>query len=413
MYLQLFRNTRFLRIWAAQICSGLAANLLNFALVIRVYDLAQGSRYANVAVSLLIVSFALPSVIFAVVAGAYVDRWDRKKVLLWSNLIRAVLVLLFLVFEKNLFAVYGLVFLISIFTQFFIPAEAAALPRLVRKDQLLTTNSLFLFSFYASFVIGYSLAGPAVGLFGPQSTYIIMSGAFGLAALLVLGLPQLKPEEGTAHGRTVSSVLSQVRESLGEILRTKTLFFPLLNLTISQAVIGVIAVLAPALATILFHQSLTAASVKLIVPAAVAMVIGAILVGQWGKKANKVKLINYGIALGAASLFALGMVHRVDDWPMFIAIVIAISAVMGFANALVTVSAQTLLQLNTSDQQRGKVFGALNMLINIAALVPVVLAGISADIISPTAVLVGAAALLAAFGVVQRVTFGKIALKNA
>lgn len=412
MYLQLFRNTRFLRIWAAQLSSGLAANLLNFALVIRVYDLAQGSRYANVAVSLLIVSFALPSVVFAVFAGAYVDRWDRKKVLLWSNLIRAVLVLLFLLFESNLFAVYGLVFLISICTQFFIPAEAAALPRLVKKSQLLSTNSLFLFSFYASFVVGYSLAGPAVGIFGPRSTYIIMSVAFGLAAVLVLGLPQLKPEKPPRTTHIFASVLKQVRESMGEILHTKTLLFPLLNLAIAQAVIGVIAVLAPALASILFHQSLTAASVKLIVPAALAMVLGAILVGQLGKKVNKVRMINYGIVLAVFSLLGLGLVHRVQDWPVFIVIVISVSALMGLANAFVTVSAQTLLQINTSDEQRGKVFGALNMLVNVAALIPVILAGISADILSPTTVLIGAALLLAVFGIFQRFAFRGVALKS-
>jgi MFS family permease len=199
---------------------------------------------------------------------------------------------------------------------------------------------------------------------------------------------------------------------MGEILHTKTLLFPLLNLAIAQAVIGVIAVLAPALASILFHQSLTAASVKLIVPAALAMVLGAILVGQLGKKVNKVRMINYGIVLAVFSLLGLGLVHRVQDWPVFIVIVISVSALMGLANAFVTVSAQTLLQINTSDEQRGKVFGALNMLVNVAALIPVILAGISADILSPTTVLIGAALLLAVFGIFQRFAFRGVTLKS-
>ena len=169
MYSSLLRNQNFLKIWIAQLTSQLAANLLNFALIIRVYELAAQTPYANRAVSLLILAFGVPSVVFAVLAGAYVDHWDRKKVLIVTNVVRAILVLGFLFIESNLLLVYLLVFAISVFSQFFTPAEGAALPRLVKKSQFLSANSLFLFTLYSSCVLGYSLAGPIVALWGPNA----------------------------------------------------------------------------------------------------------------------------------------------------------------------------------------------------------------------------------------------------
>ncbi|TXI86159.1 MAG: arabinose efflux permease, partial [Chryseobacterium sp.] len=77
-YRVLLTNFNFMKLWLAQIFSQLAANLLNFALIIRVFDLAAGTKYASISVSLLVLAFGIPSIIFALLAGAYVDHLDRK-----------------------------------------------------------------------------------------------------------------------------------------------------------------------------------------------------------------------------------------------------------------------------------------------------------------------------------------------
>ena len=77
MYAQLLKNRNFLKIWSAQLVSQIASNLLNFALIIRIFDLASKTQFANISVSLLILSFGIPSIIFAVLAGAYVDHLDQ------------------------------------------------------------------------------------------------------------------------------------------------------------------------------------------------------------------------------------------------------------------------------------------------------------------------------------------------
>lgn len=414
MYVQLLKNTNFLKIWSAQLVSQIASNLLNFALIIRIFDLAAHTPFANIAVSLLILSFGIPSIVFAVLAGAYVDHLDRKKVLVITNVLRAILVLSFLFFEQNLIMVYVLVFLVSTLSQFFTPAEGAALPKLVEKKQFLAANSLFLFTLYSSFVIGYSLAGPVIAAFGGQAVYYLVSVSFVIAALLSWGLPQLKPiTTGINFAEINKQVFSTIRASMKQIFTSRNLILPIINLTIGQMMINVIAVLAPGLALMLFNQSLAVVSVKLIVPAAIGMVAGAIVVGQFLKNTKKTKLITLGIALAAVMLISIIAVYHLRYMSYFSYLVVGFSVGLGFANGLVSVSAQTLLQLNSTDEQRGKIFGTLNMMMNMAATIPVLLAGITADLVSPVVVLSGAGVLIAIYGIYQYTMFSGVQLKNA
>ncbi len=408
MYKTLLTNRNFLKIWLAQLFSQLAANLLNFALIIRVFELSADTNYANIAVSLLILAFGVPSIIFAVLAGAYVDHLDRKKILVVTNIVRAVLVLFFLLFETNLIFVYLTVFAISIFSQFFTPAEAAALPRLVKKTELVAANALFLFTLYSSFIMGYSLAGPIISIWGPNSVYWVTSLAFALSALLSAGLPRLNAiQKGLDFASINHQVFITIRQTTNKIWRTPGLLFPIGNLAIGQMMVGIIAVVAPGLAMVLYHQSLADVSYKLIVPAAAGMVVGAILVGQIFRNIHKAKLINAGIILAVTSLVGMGLVGSLSGLPFYTFIVVTLAFGLGFANALVGVSAQTLLQLHSSDEERGKIFGTLNMMMNLAASLPVLLAGITADLVSPGSVMLFAGVMVGVFGVYQFMTLKK------
>ncbi len=408
MQTSVIRNPQFTKIWLAQITSQIATNLINFALLIRVYDLAQHTSYASVAVSILVLSFGVPSIIFALLAGAYVDHLDRKKVLIVTNVLRAILVLCFLVFNNSLIAIYIIVFLISTLSQFFTPAEAAALPRLVEKKQLLSANSLFLLALYSSFILGYSLAGPLIAFGTIQLVYWATAICFVVAAVLSARLPQMKAQKAGLNIAQINhQVFQTLRATTRKILHSPQLKFPIVNLTIGQMMIGVFAVVAPALAIVLFHQNLANVSVKMIIPAAVGLVVGALLVSQVFKNAKKVLLINIGVLLAVLGLLSFGVVTHLENTPVFSWVVVLISFTLGLSNALVSVSAQTLLQMHSKDDERGKIFGTLNMMMNLGAMLPVLLAGVTADLISPTWVLFAAGVLIAIYGIYQFFTLRK------
>lgn len=391
--------------------SQIAQNLLNFALIIRVFDLAQGTRLANVSVALVILSFGVPSIFFAAAAGVYVDHWNRKYVLVVANLLRALLVLGYLFVEHNLALVLLLSFLISSITQFFAPAEAASIPMLVGKKNLLRANSLFIFTMYASFMVGYSGSAPVIAVFGSNGPYYLTSIMFLLATLLVAALPTMKPRSrrSVKFWSIVKTTRHEVTRNWEIIRANHNLSFPILQLTITQAIVGVILALAPALSLAVLKTPIQNSSHVLIIPAGLGMILGVIAVGKLATKYPKVGLISVSLIIAASSLMLLGLsglLHRsiqghtatLSQIGGYIAMLLV---VLGFMNALVSSAAQTLLQENTTDETRGKVFGALNMMVNIAATAPIFFAGILADFAGVTRVVTAIGFVLLMFAIAQ------------
>lgn len=407
-YKILFTNFNFMKLWLAQVFSQLAANILNFALIIRVFDLAVGTKYASISVSLLVLAFGVPSIIFALLAGAYVDHMDRKKVLIVANLIRAVLVVGFLFFDTNLVMIYGLVFVISIFSQFFIPAEAAAMPRVVDSRDLAIANSLFLFTLYGSFALGYALAGPAISAWGHNAVYWVAASSFLLATVLCIRLPKIHvASKRLDFGKINHQVIVTIGTTTRKIVSTPRLLFPIINLTIIQMMIGVVAVIAPAIALLLFGQNLASVSGRMIIPAAIGMLMGAAVVGYWLKKAGRIAVIDIGFLLVVGVLIGAYFLPHLKESSFYHWIITIGLLLIGFAAAIISVTAQTLLQTNSSDEERGKIFGTLNMMMNLAASIPVLLAGIIADILSPLSVLAISGVLIGVYGIYQFLTMRK------
>lgn len=389
-YISLARNGQFSKLWASQILSLVAQNLLNFALIIRVFDLARGTPYANVSVGLVFLSFLIPSVLFAAVAGVYVDHWDRRRVMVVSNLVRAVLVLGFLFLETNLAAVLLITFLVSVMTQFFTPAEAAAIPRLVKKSELLPANALFVFTFYGAFAVGYSSAPFALKLLGAAGSYWTVAGLFAAAAIVASTLPKLKAEGVRQKLRhIITQTTAELTTSFRAIRADRNLYFPIIQLSIIQALIGIVAALGPALALALLNARLEDSAVILILPVGLGLVAGVIMAGPLARRLPKIWLISGGLLVVGVTLTLIG--NSAGEPAVSIA---AMMLVLGLANAIITVAAQTLLQENTTDHTRGKVFGVLNMTINLAAGLPTLLAGILADIFNSVPKVVGGAGLL-------------------
>ena len=415
---RLVQNRNFRRLWSAQILSQIAQNLLNFALIIRVFDLAQGTRLANIAVALVILAFGIPSIFFAAAAGVYIDHWNRKKVLVITNALRGLLVLGFPFVEHNLSLLLLLCFTIASITQFFVPAEAAVLPKIVREKDLLRANSLFIFTMYASFIVGYSGSAPVITAFGNQGPYFVTAFMFVLATLLVLALPNLKAEKKSEvpFKQVLRTTQAEIISNFHIIRGNRNLSYPILQITLTQATIGVIVALAPALSLALLHEPLKNAAHVIIIPAGLGLVAGIASVGYIASKVTKVRLMAIGFIFAASSLMLLGLTgalnkhihgHQLASGPVVAVIVASLVFILGFMNAIISSSAQTILQENTTDASRGKVFGALGMAINIAATLPILFAGILASLSSSTKVIFGIGAGLLIYGLYQFATVRK------
>src|SRR5215218_4590464 len=187
-------NGPFLRLWLAQAIGQSANNMVNFALLLRVrniidlHDLGQ----ANTAISLVILAFSLPSVLFGPIAGVIADRMNRRVVMAGTNVLRAVAVVCFLVIrpgwhvETILVAHYLVTFLFGIAGQFFAPAQGATIPQLVPRAQLINANALFNLTFTGAQLIGFATIGPLlIKLIGIDQTFAVSMVLFILCAGLV------------------------------------------------------------------------------------------------------------------------------------------------------------------------------------------------------------------------------------
>jgi len=138
---QVLSNFGFLALWFGQLNSQLADRVFVYVLMVIAYRLT----HTNLGVAVPLLAFGIPSVLFGPLAGVFVDKWDRKWVLAITSIIRGLLILLIIpLVEQSLVLIFMVSFLIYTATQFFAPAESSAIPELVKRDDLIVANSLFM-----------------------------------------------------------------------------------------------------------------------------------------------------------------------------------------------------------------------------------------------------------------------------
>ncbi len=401
------RNRKFLYLWLAQVATQIGANMVLFGLTVQVFSISEPG-FRNTAVSMLILSFLVPAVLFGAIAGVYVDRIERRMVLVLSNIVRAVAFVLLLFTGDQLALIYLLTIVIASGTTFFGPAEAAMIPVLVSRKQLLAANSLYIFTLQAAFFLGFALLGPlVVNLAGYSVLLVITAALFVLAALLCWLLPAYHPELGVSGpvralgeaGSAVATTLGQLRDGLVYIGENRTVFWPLAYLAITASLVGVLGVLGPGYATDTLGLS-ERDFVVVVLPLGMGLITGVLALNVYGKYFSRRRGIEAGLVAIGVSIGVLAIAQPVTDafdlGPLvsLLSVVVVVAFAAGVAYAFVAVPAQTQLQEELPANIRGRVFGVLNMLISVASFLPIVIVGPIADLLGPGPVLQGVAVFI-------------------
>ncbi|MBI2616799.1 MFS transporter [Candidatus Gottesmanbacteria bacterium] len=381
-------NKHFRNLWLAQIFSQVAVNMLSFVLAIRVYQETQ----SNTAVSLLFLTFGIPSIIFGVFAGGIVDYFDKRSILFWCNVVRLLLFLGFFLFASNIFFLYILAISFSLVTQIFIPAEAPAIPNLVPKKNLLAANSLFTISFYLSTITGFVVAGPILRIFGGRDVYVFMTVLMGCASFFAYLLPKMVVKRTTLP-LTFSSLFKGVDDGITFIGRNVRVRQSLILMTFAQSLIMTLSVLTPGFADKILSIDLTESSYIVMGPAVIGLVSGALFIGGYGMRFLKGTLILFGILFTGIILLCLSLLTRFDSSSYTLAFpnaslvigtifpVMILLFLLGMMNSFITVPANTILQQDSSGGIRGRVYGVLTALTGGVSIIPVVFSGLLADTI--------------------------------
>ena len=177
-------------------------------------------------VAMVLVSFMAPLAIASPLAGVFVDRWHLKRTMIASDLIRGVLVL-GLVFVHDLYAIYAILFTMSVVSAFFVPAQSVAVRTLVPIAGLMAVNGLMSQAQQGSLIVAPSVAGELVQLVGANSCFLYDSFSFFFSAALVMTLTIDRQAPRTES----SAVLDSMRQGFGVILKHSTISFVILAMT--------------------------------------------------------------------------------------------------------------------------------------------------------------------------------------
>ena len=173
-YVRLAQNGSFGALWMGQLVSLFGDRLHQLALVALVGEATQNGAFA---VAMVFVAATLPNLVFGPLAGALVDRWDQKRVMVVSDLLRAAIVLVIPVAATvDIVLVYPLVFALTTISIFFRPARTAVIPRIVKEDELVAANSAIWLGDSLADVLGYPLAAIFVAFLGTSLSRGLLGG---------------------------------------------------------------------------------------------------------------------------------------------------------------------------------------------------------------------------------------------
>jgi MFS family permease len=396
---RLVRRPGLRNIWLAQVVSQLGDGMFTTAIALAVLNRTN----SGTALSLTVIAQFLPFLFLGIVAGALVDRWERRRTMVVSDIMRGVIVLLLplLHFFGALHAYsYAVVaFLLTTAGLFFDPAKNALIPTLVSRAALVRTNALLESTRQVLFVAGPAVGGVLIALIHLSGVFIADGVTFFLSALILSGVPRVRREDApipVGEDETPGESLRMAIRRGFDYIRTNRLLRLIVGIgSALNFFLSPLPILIPLFFTQVLHTGPSAfgAAISIIF---VGFLIGAVLVGAFATRVGKGWLTVFGVLIAgvATGLFALG--------PPVI-VVLGLALLGGVAIGALNVCESTVIQEHAPDQMRGRVFAVYESVSQGGRAIAVALSGVLAD-------LIGVSSLFLAVGVLVLICGGALAL---
>jgi len=361
----IFRNRYFVYLWTGQFISTVGDALTSLAAGIIVFQVTHS--ILNVGIMLMVSS--IPTLIFGLVAGVFVDRYDRKTIMVASVVIRAGLVAaipLSLALTNNILWLYVIVLLSASVQQFFDPADDSVLPEIASDEELAAANSLMAIAQFGSTAIGFALAGLLIGT--SQELVFWIDAATFLFAGLMISLVVVKPlqiEEKTTVGDIVRDLGSGARFILkSPVLRHATMLRAPAMLVFGLQAVLLLPFAIQALNATEFEYGLQEGITS------VGFVIGSLLMARYAERLRE----GSWLVLSFLGMGIAGLLYSVSSniW-----MAIAVIGVSGVLNAPAFVASRLINQRNTPRDMRGRVFSTGYVIRDVVYLIGMGLAGLA------------------------------------
>jgi MFS family permease len=375
---EVLRLPDFRKLFVAQAISDLGDGMTFMALLLLVNHLT----HSPAAVAILSIAVAVPSMLGGIIGGTYADRMDRRTIMLASDSIRTLLVLGFVLVgtAERLPILYVVAFAQAAIGTFFSPARSALIPKVVPPEGLVAANSVGQMSRIIGNLLGSGLVGVVIATTGTYwPAFVLDAATFAASVLIVLRVdPALgrAPEhaEGARPGVGASAI-----EGLRIIGRSSTLLATVGGFAIAMLGLGAVNTLfVPFLVDTLGESPAWAGPLE--GAQTVSMILAAGVVPVLARRLAPQSMIAGGLA-GIGIL--VGALYLVPNAPVLLLVLFAVGWFVSPAQA----SVMTVLQTNTTDAVRGRVFGAMQAATSTATLLSTAAAGIFATVVGVRTVL--------------------------
>ena len=411
----IFKNKQFLRLWANQVFLQVGFNLCNYTVLL----ILANKTHSPFVQAQFFAALTLPAFVFGLIAGPIVDMVNRKRLMLISDIVLALLFLIYAFAGNNLISFAIIAFLTSSTARFFVPAQAATIPLIVGKEVLNLANALFLFTLMGSVILGYSIASPIIDIFGGLGSngeiapFFLSSIFVIIGFILLLGfkdIKALKPDlpQGTIFKKTFFLLWQTVRE----VRSNRKVSLPILFLIFVELNMGILSVVFLEYVRRFLNLPLTSVSVVLMLPLAFGLIFGLTMLKNIQEKYGY-RISIHRAVLGIGVLFfllgVLPVLGKDDFGILLIRIFTSFSAfITGILVLVISVQSRNLLQTSSHISMHGRIFSFLDIMIALVTPIPVLFIGFFADKISlpGTFVFIGLGTITVTF-IGSRMFFGK------
>jgi MFS transporter, DHA3 family, macrolide efflux protein len=383
-----FRRRDFRLLWTAQLVSTVGTALADLAAGILIFR----ETHSALSVGLMFMATSIPTLLVGLVAGVFVDRYDRRKIMVVADLLRAVIVaaipLIFLL-HLSVALLYVAVALVSTISQFFNPANDAVLPEVATDEELAAANSWIMISSFGSTSLGFALSGLLATAFDINWAFWLdsLTFLFSAACLLFVRVGKIEAEGDTSVGVVVANLKDGIATLAGTpVLRSLFisgvpvfLAFGLWNVLLLPFAIR-------ALGATEFEYGLQEGLTS------VGFVVGSLMMAKYADRLREGTWI-------VVAFIGMGITGILYGLSTSIVVAIVLVTISGFLNAPSSIARRVIMQRQTPREMRGRVFSAFAVLRDVMFLVGISLAGL-ADVIDVRVLVVGSSIVLIGAGLV-------------
>jgi len=374
----------FKRLWFAQVVSILGDFLAVFGVINLITFKWHGTPLQ---VTNVLIAFIIPMAIVGPLAGVFVDRWNVKRTMIISDLIRAVLIL-GLVFVTRLEQIYVLFFLVSTVSSFFGPSQSVTLRTLVPMNGLMSANALMSQAFYTMRIIAPAAAGLLVYWLGYSSCFYLDSASFFFSAAMLSTIAIVRAINAKdATEKSVSSLIKDYTAGSRFILTHPAISFVMIAMMTAMFVLSCF---SPLISVYVRDQLQAGTRAFGIISAmiGVGLIIGTQVVNAVAKGFSKKYVALSGLLGLSVATFVLALFQT--PWLAGVSMF-----GIGFAIAFVVVPTQTLMQQETPHDMLGRVSSSFMAVFSLSQLLGLLLSGRLANSIGVRHLFTYSAVLLA------------------